>query len=432
MTLKVTTKAGASVTGTAFLAMREGCAITAWHVVKDAETVTARFADGESFEVSGLIDKDEKRDVAIVKVKVADRPLLTIAAKEPEVGAKAYVLGAPQGLEFSLSEGIISQIRLVEGFKQYQYSAPTNPGNSGGPLLSLAGEVLGVVSWKWRDAENLNFAVAGTYAKGLDTSLPTQPWSSVKASVAPVETNDANAVAELVECRIQANMLIQAQWDLKTTVMRVSSGNVVLPLSVYRAVDGLAEVARRLRGLRFASKGLSDIAVEAAECYEAISKGFQEMIDATVYATRNGWDGYANAEIGKGWSKLGRSVGWDKVNTQVQELMPKGLMAKYPEEVSKALFSRDNPWPKTWSLSMQCDLRAAPRLVVADVDPKGVAGKADIRPFDEILEVDGQAIRGWTTFDNILTGSAGKTIKLKVRRLKGEEATLSLKVPRSS
>ncbi|RYG40860.1 serine protease, partial [bacterium] len=146
MTLKVE-RADGSGTGTAFLALRDGVAVTAWHVVNGAKRVVAKFSSGEEFEVSGLIDKDETRDVALVKVKVADRPLLTLAAKDPEVASKAFVIGAPRGLEFSITDGLISQIQNVDGVKQYQFSCPASPGNSGGPLFDGQGAVLGVVSW---------------------------------------------------------------------------------------------------------------------------------------------------------------------------------------------------------------------------------------------------------------------------------------------
>lgn len=182
MTLSSVTKAGDRVLGTAFLAIKDGVAVTAWHVIKDAAKVSARFADGQEFDVSGLIDKDEKRDVAIIRVKVADRPLLDFQSVDPEAGAKCFLIGAPQGLEFSISDGIISQVRTLDGIKQLQFTCPQNPGNSGGPLLDEAGKVYGVADWHWRNAEGLNFAIAGTYAKALDASLPTTEWAQVSST----------------------------------------------------------------------------------------------------------------------------------------------------------------------------------------------------------------------------------------------------------
>src|SRR5687767_14703791 len=72
MTIKVKRADGSSSLGTGFLAYKDGLAVTCWHVVKGAVSATAKFSDGEEFDVSGLVDKDEKRDLAVIRVKVAD------------------------------------------------------------------------------------------------------------------------------------------------------------------------------------------------------------------------------------------------------------------------------------------------------------------------------------------------------------------------
>lgn len=183
ITLSAERKDGSKVTGSGFLAQKEGLAVTAWHVVRNAKKVTAKFENGEEFEVSGLVDRDEKRDVALVRVKVFGRPLIATEANDPAVGSKAYVIGAPKGLEFSISDGLISQVRTIDGVKVFQYSCPSSPGNSGGPLINSQGKVLGVVSFQFREGQNLNFAIPISYVLGLDSSLPTQQWDSVPASM---------------------------------------------------------------------------------------------------------------------------------------------------------------------------------------------------------------------------------------------------------
>jgi S1-C subfamily serine protease len=186
MTLKAGKKDGAVVLGSAFLITNSGIAATAWHVVNGATQVSARFSDGEEFEVSGLVDKDEKRDLALIRVKIFGRPELTVVGDDPQVGSRAYVIGAPLGLEFSISEGLLSQIQRIDNVKQYQFSSAASPGNSGGPLLNVAGQVIGVVSWQVKNGQNLNFAVPSSYLLGLDKTLPTLPWDTVRPSTLPV------------------------------------------------------------------------------------------------------------------------------------------------------------------------------------------------------------------------------------------------------
>ena len=183
MTLKVLKSNGDNVLGTGFMAVKEGMAVTAWHVVRDAKTVTAKFSDGQEFESSGLVDKDEKRDIALIRVKVFGKTLLPVATTAPDVGSAAYVIGAPEGLEFSITSGLLSQIQAANGTNHYQFSCPASPGNSGGPLINSQGQVTGVVSFQFREGQNLNFAVPSTYVLGLDATLPTQPWGSIKESI---------------------------------------------------------------------------------------------------------------------------------------------------------------------------------------------------------------------------------------------------------
>ncbi len=159
LTLSVEKGHGSMAIGTAFLALRPGIAVTAWHVLKGARSVTAKFSDGHEARVSGVVDKNVDLDIALIQVESGDRKPLQLAVADPKVGAKAYVIGAPRGLECSISDGIISQTPLFNSGKLYQFTCPVSPGNSGGPLLNASGEVLGVVSWQLKDAQNLNFAV---------------------------------------------------------------------------------------------------------------------------------------------------------------------------------------------------------------------------------------------------------------------------------
>src|SRR5215212_8498302 len=79
LTLRVESKSGDRYVGTAFLAIKEGIAVTAWHVVYDAVKVTAKFSDGVNCDVTGFIDYDETKDIAIIPVDSKERPLLSVA-----------------------------------------------------------------------------------------------------------------------------------------------------------------------------------------------------------------------------------------------------------------------------------------------------------------------------------------------------------------
>ena len=76
------------------------------------------------------------------------------------MGEKVFAIGSPQGLERTVTEGILStKTREVEGALYLQTSTPINPGNSGGPLFNLRGEVVGVTNMKRLNSEGLGFAI---------------------------------------------------------------------------------------------------------------------------------------------------------------------------------------------------------------------------------------------------------------------------------
>jgi hypothetical protein len=64
----------------------------------------------------------------------------------------------------------------MDGFNQYQISCPLSTGNSGGPVVNVSGEVIGVAAWSRLDAQNVNFAVSVEYLHALDPTRPTVAW----------------------------------------------------------------------------------------------------------------------------------------------------------------------------------------------------------------------------------------------------------------
>src|SRR5688572_19664153 len=181
LTLRVENKAGDRYVGSAFLAIKDGVAVTAWHVIYDAVKVTAKFADGANCEVMGFIDCDETKDIALLKIDVKPRALMTIAKAKPTIGMRTYVIGSPKGYEFSISDGLLSQIQKVDGFHQYQVSCPFSPGNSGGPILNNRGEVVGIAAWTRNGAQNVNFATPAHEAYQLNADKPITRWKDFQS-----------------------------------------------------------------------------------------------------------------------------------------------------------------------------------------------------------------------------------------------------------
>jgi S1-C subfamily serine protease len=186
MTLEVENQVGERFVGSAVMALADDVAVTAWHVVCDARSVWATFADGTKVQATGCIDKDGERDLALLKLeKGLPGRRATMNSDLQSVATKAYVIGTPKGYGFSISDGLVSQIRHVDGFPQYQVSCPISPGNSGGPVLDDRGRVIGIVSWTKSDAQNVSFAIPSREVARLNVGSKAMAWGQLSSSARP-------------------------------------------------------------------------------------------------------------------------------------------------------------------------------------------------------------------------------------------------------
>lgn len=134
--------------GSAFVWADGKVAVTNAHVVGGAEEV--RLIDRNGIEeIAMVIARDAVRDVAVISLDPG-REGLALTEAQPELGDEVYALGAPLGVEFSLTEGLISaterQVDVTVPLMLLQHDAAVNPGSSGGPLVDAEGRLLGMNS----------------------------------------------------------------------------------------------------------------------------------------------------------------------------------------------------------------------------------------------------------------------------------------------
>jgi len=165
--------ASGDVLGSGFIVSKDGKIATNLHVIRELTTASVQMANGETFDSVSVLATDERRDLAIIKVAGFNLPVLELGNSDGlTVGEPLVIVGRPQGLEGTVTAGILSAVRdSGEGFTVLQTDAAVNPGNSGGPLVNGRGQVIGVVSFKFRSAENLNFAIPANYVLGLLNNL---------------------------------------------------------------------------------------------------------------------------------------------------------------------------------------------------------------------------------------------------------------------
>ncbi len=144
--------------GTGF-AISNNKIITNHHVVDTTTTYTIETRDGGLYR-GRLISSDETHDLSLIEVMEEELPAIPMTADLPPLGSDVYAVGAPQGLGFSVSQGVLStEDREVNGVHYIQTDAAINPGNSGGPLLNQAGQVIGVNNMKVQDADRISLAI---------------------------------------------------------------------------------------------------------------------------------------------------------------------------------------------------------------------------------------------------------------------------------
>ncbi len=162
-----------SIVGSGFILSKDGKIVTNLHVIKDLKSATVQLSGGEVFDSITVLGTDERRDLAIVRIAGFDLPPLALGnSNAVSVGEPVVIVGSPRGLEGTVTAGILSSVRdSGDGFKVLQTDAAVNPGNSGGPLVNGKGQAIGVVSFKFRSSEGLNFALPVNYVSGLLNEL---------------------------------------------------------------------------------------------------------------------------------------------------------------------------------------------------------------------------------------------------------------------
>ncbi len=190
--------------GSGFIASEDGIIVTNHHVVEGITQAKIVLKDKTELPVKGFITCDPGRDIALVKVdSPAPLPTLPVATILPEKLDPVIAIGAPRGLSFTATEGTISSTRttadvleairrlapsahsILEGYAPdslwIQTTAAISSGNSGGPLINLRGQVVGINTWSRVDGQNLNFALACTEISKIYQAAPKQQCHSLLA-----------------------------------------------------------------------------------------------------------------------------------------------------------------------------------------------------------------------------------------------------------
>ncbi|MEK6832998.1 MAG: trypsin-like peptidase domain-containing protein [Nanoarchaeota archaeon] len=164
--------------GTGFIISDEGYIVTNAHVLSGGRQLEVLDYEQDEHPTE-LIGYNITLDIALLKISGNYNSLELGDSNDVQIGEKVIAIGNPLGLQFSVSEGIVSAINREgsNGLKIYiQTDAALNPGNSGGPLINKQGEVIGINNFKIGSSESLGFALESNYIKEVVNQISQEEY----------------------------------------------------------------------------------------------------------------------------------------------------------------------------------------------------------------------------------------------------------------
>jgi len=161
--------AGGTGSGTGIVLTEDGFIVTSAHVIEDARQISVVLYDGTR-HIAALVGMDENTDIAVLKINAAGlTPAVFGNSDALQIGEEVAVIGNPLGQHNSMSNGIISALNRDISYggmtmRMIQTNAAINQGNSGGPLINLYGQVVGITNMKFigQAVEGMGFAIPTT------------------------------------------------------------------------------------------------------------------------------------------------------------------------------------------------------------------------------------------------------------------------------
>ena len=225
-----------------------GVVVTNLHVIQGETQVELTLHNGDIYDDVAVVDLDERRDLVLLKIKAFDVRYATFGNSDKvEVGEDVVLVGSPQGLDLTVSTGVISAIRdSGRGYRLLQTSAPASPGSSGGGMFNIYGELVGVVTSQTITGQNLNFAVPVNYVRGLMSAEATMTLADLTARAQsasgrnreradyPSSADDISSLSSIIERMVAFEELDE--------ILDLEDAGDGLWIATYKKVENLASV----------------------------------------------------------------------------------------------------------------------------------------------------------------------------------------------
>jgi serine protease Do len=361
--------------GSGILISEDGYILTNNHVVEDAQKISVKFKDGTVFkgEVRGT---DPLSDLAVIKINPKDNASAKLVpaklgnSTELKVGEFVFAIGAPYGLDYTVTVGHVSakgRGGLMGEMGQYadqdfiQTDASINPGNSGGPLINLYGEVVGINSMIRGMNTGIGFAIPVNLAKEVSSRL----------------IKDGKITRSRIGVEIRS---LRDDQEYRDFITGVEDGVVVRGV----APGGPAE--------KVLKPGDVVTAIEGKPV--KTSRELQEQI----YYRKPGDTITLDVVRNNKPTKLKIKTEAIPENQQDMRVSSRGGRTAEPEQTSAGIRVR----PLTQELAKKYDVEEGQGVVVVGVDPESPAAQRGIQPGDVVTDVDGKPVNSPREFRDIL------------------------------
>lgn len=243
------------VAGSGILIDDKGYIVTNDHVVEDAQSIYVELADGRTFPAD-IVGTDPLSDLAAIKIDAANLAYICWGdSGSLSVGEWVLAVGNALGEGITATEGIVSRLNVsvdIGGgnilYGLIQTTAPVNPGNSGGPLVNMSGEVIGITSVKIvaSAVEGIGYAISSNEAKPIIEDLiryghVTYPWLGVSvATVTPLLAASENLSVD------RGALIAEIVADSPAEVAGLKVGDVIIRFGDQEISD-IADLVRAIR-----------------------------------------------------------------------------------------------------------------------------------------------------------------------------------------
>lgn len=200
-------------TGTGFYIDTHGSIVTNYHVIEDCNEITVISYDDQEFTVNGIKGYDIELDIVVLSTDNNNSKPLPIRNNDIKTGETVYSLGSSLGLTGTFSQGIISNCsRKIDNQEYIQTTAPISNGNSGGPLIDVFGNVIGITTAGFDEGQNLNLAIPISQLDLIDTTHTLQ--------IKDLLSNNPPTYDNVLENEIMNHGTFSSLKDFNESVMR--------------------------------------------------------------------------------------------------------------------------------------------------------------------------------------------------------------------